>query len=76
MKNDTNKIASSPPLFSRQKPERHDQAMYFRLSKTHQRMIDELVKQYHVSRGFVVRYGIEKTYAENALTKTHKATPR
>ena len=52
---------------TRFKPEKFNRVIMLRVSREQEKMVDELVKDYGVTRSFVIRYGIESTYAENKV---------
>lgn len=53
--------------FLRYKPEKFNRIIMLRVSPVQEKMVNELVKSYGVSKSFVIRYGIESTYAENKV---------
>lgn len=52
---------------TRHKPEKFHRVIMLRVSPEQEKMVDELVKSYEVTRSFVIRYGIERTWEENRI---------
>lgn len=52
---------------TRHRPEKFNRVLMIRVSPEQEKMVDKLVKDYGVSKSFVIRYGIESTYAENKV---------